>query len=51
MKLEIVNRSEKILDPNTDLIDKIGTMARICYKGQGDDRDTSKRIILKCIKG
>lgn len=50
MELEIVNRSEKILDPNMDLIDKIGTMARICYKGQGDDRETAKRIILKCIK-
>ena len=50
MDIQIVNRSEKILDPNMDLIDKIGMMARICYKNENQDREVSKRIIKKCIE-
>lgn len=50
MDIQIVNRSEQILDPHMDLIDKVGKMARICYKGQGDDRATSMRIIKHCIE-
>ena len=50
MDIQIVDRFEQILDPNMSLIDKVGKMARICYKGNGDDHDTSVRIIKHCIE-
>lgn len=50
----VTDREEIILDPEMSLLDKIGVMARVCYRteikeGQ-DERAINERIIKKCIK-
>lgn len=54
MEIQVVNREEEILDPNMSIVDKIGRMARVCYRndvkeGQ-DEHAVNVRIIGNCIQ-
>lgn len=51
MEIQVVNREEEILDPNMPIVDKIGTMARLCYRVEKDTgHETNVRIIGNCIQ-
>lgn len=49
--MDIIERTEEILNPDLPIIERIGRMARICYKVEGEQKfDVDCRIIKKCIK-
>lgn len=51
MTMQIVPREEEILDPNLPIIERIGKMARLCYKVESEPSlDVDCRIIKKCIE-
>lgn len=51
MKMQIIKRSEEILDPNMSIVQRIARLARICYKVEGEQTyEVDKRIIKKCIE-
>lgn len=50
MQVNVIDRDVKILDPDMPIVQKIGTMARLCYRVEGDnDDEVNARIIKRCI--
>lgn len=51
MEIILTDRHETVLDPNMSLLEKIGTMAKLCYRVENpNDPNVNARIVKNCIK-
>ena len=51
MEIILTDRHETVLDSNMSLLEKIGTMAKLCYRVENpNDPNVNARIVKNCIK-